>query len=108
MLSPGQRLTLRGDAPPVVDAPSIDKVTAWQRGQLIFEDTPLSEAAAEFNRYATSHIELGSPDLADIRVGGTFRSGDVASFARAVADANDLEVVDRGRQLLLMRVRKAR
>lgn len=105
VLRAGQRLRLATHAPPLVDSPPLDKITAWQRGQLIFEDTPLSEAVAEFNRYSEARIELGSAELARIRVGGAFRVGDVSSFARAVADANGLDVIDRGGQVLLARSR---
>lgn len=103
VLEPGQRLELGHDGAVSIDMPEPAKATAWRRGQLIFEDTPLSEAAAEFNRYSHREIKLTSQDMADIRVGGTFRIGDVASFARAVANAQGLQVIDRGSQLLLAR-----
>jgi len=105
VLHVGQRLRIGEKSLPVVDTPSLDTVTSWRRGQLVFDDTPLTDAAKEFNRYSEVHVELGSGDLANIRVGGTFRVGDVSSFARAVADAHELEVIDRGRQVLLMRAR---
>lgn len=103
VLHVGQRLRVGERSPPVVDTPSLEQVTSWRRGQLVFEDTPLSDATREFNRYSEVRVELGSGDLANIRVGGTFRVGDVSSFARAVADAHELEVIDRGRQVLLIR-----
>lgn len=105
VLQPGQRLRLADISPPVLDLPSMEKVTAWQRGQVIFEDTPLAEAMAEFNRYNATRIELESDELARIRVGGTFRVGDVSSFAHAVADSHALEVIDRGQRVLLIRVK---
>jgi len=49
-------------------------------GQLIFEDTPLAEAVAEFNRYSAFRIRLDSEQVGAIRVGGTFRIGDAASL----------------------------
>jgi transmembrane sensor len=102
VLTPGQRLRIANGGTPVLDAPSIDKVTAWQRGQLIFEDTTLEEAAAEFNRYSVRRLALGSAELGRIRVGGTFRTGDVSSFAEAVALSNRLTVVDSGKEILLI------
>lgn len=107
LLKPGQRLRiaresiLQAPVVPVVDTPPLDKVTAWQRGQVVFEDTPLVEAAAEFNRYSEIKIRLASEDLAGIRVGGTFRVGDIESFANAVAASHKLVIVDRNRQVLL-------
>jgi transmembrane sensor len=102
VLAPGQRLKIANGGTPVLDSPSIDKVTAWQRGQLIFEDTTLAEAAAEFNRYSERSLTLGSVELGRIRVGGTFRTGDVSSFAEAVAQSNRLTVVDRGQEIVLI------
>ncbi len=107
VLKPGERMriaaveTQRSEA--VVDTPALEKVTAWQRGQVVFEDTPLGDATAEFNRYSATKIVLQSADLANIRVGGTFRVGDIDSFARAVAASHELEVIHRGNQVLLTR-----
>jgi transmembrane sensor len=106
VLSAGQRLQLNHAGTASVDVPALEKVTAWQRGQLIFEDTPLSEAVAEFNRYARSKIRLDSTELGKIRVGGTFRVGDLSSFARVVADSHDLEVIDRGEEVVLARIQE--
>jgi transmembrane sensor len=101
LLRPGERLRFVGDAPGAVDAPSIAKVTAWQHGQLIFEDTSLAEAAAEFNRYGAVKLVIDSPRIARLRVGGVFRIGDPSSFAQAMASAYQLRVVDQGRRILI-------
>lgn len=91
-LSPGERLRVRKHHAPTLDSPSIDKVTGWMRGQLIFDHTPLREAAAEFNRYSPQKITVASPEIATIPVGGIFRISDSQSFARAVAEANNLQL----------------
>ncbi len=84
-----------------MDSPSIDKVTAWQRGQLIFDDTSLSEAAAEFNRYGAHKLLIDSPTAGRLRVGGVFRIGDPSSFASAMANGHRLRVIDRGNTIIL-------
>ncbi|MEJ1964475.1 MAG: FecR family protein [Gammaproteobacteria bacterium] len=104
VLAAGQRLKFARSEPPVLDTPSIERETAWQRGQLLFEDTPLKEAVSEFNRYSLVKIELATPALDRIRVGGTFRIGDSASFARAVAESNHLAVIDRAHGVVLTRI----
>ena len=76
-------------------------MTAWQHGQLIFEDTSLAEAAAEFNRYGAVKLLIDSPRIARLRVGGVFRIGDPSSFAQAMASAYQLRVVDQGRRILI-------
>jgi transmembrane sensor len=101
LLSSGERLTVGADATLAVDKPSLDRVTAWRRGQLIFDDTSLSEAAAEFNRYGPMIIEVDTPAVGNLRVGGVFRIGDSSSFAHAMADAHHLRLIERGRKILL-------
>jgi len=76
-------------------------VTAWQRGKLIFEDTSLREAAAEFNRYGRNEITIDGPVLGKLRVGGVFRIGDPSSFAQAMAKAYHLRIVNNGNTIVL-------
>jgi transmembrane sensor len=85
----------------VKDSPSIDKITAWQRGQLIFDDMSLSEAAAEFNRYGSNKIAIDGRAVGKLRVGGVFRIGDPSSFAEAMANAYHLRIINRGNTIVL-------
>jgi transmembrane sensor len=101
LLEPGQRLRVTGHSPGVLDSPPIEKVTAWQRGQLIFDDTSLRDAADEFNRYGKRKIVIG-PDVSDvIRVGGVFRLSDPHSFAAAIANAHLLRVSETPDEIIL-------
>lgn len=45
----------------------------WRRGYVVFLDTPLATAAAEFNRYTTRPIVLADAKAAQLRIGGSFR-----------------------------------
>jgi transmembrane sensor len=101
LMNAGERLRFEGDATVKEDSPSIERVTAWQRGQLIFEDTSLSEAAAEFNRYGTQKLSIDGPLLGKLRVGGVFRIGDPSSFAQAMATAYHLQVIEDDRGIVL-------
>jgi transmembrane sensor len=101
LLRPGERLRFAADRAETLDSPSVEKVTAWQRGQLIFDDTSLAEAAAEFNRYGSRKISIDGPAVATLRVGGVFKIGDPSSFAQAMATAYHLRVVDLGDAIVL-------
>ena len=46
--------------------------TAWQRGKLIFEATPLTLVVEEMNRYRHGHIMMLNPKLAEHLVSGVF------------------------------------
>jgi transmembrane sensor len=101
ILSPGERLRVHRHAPATLDSPSIDKVTGWMRGQLIFDHTPLREAIAEFNRYSPLKIAVASSQAGAIPVGGIFRISDSKSFARAVAETYNLQMNLRGSEIVL-------
>jgi transmembrane sensor len=92
-LTPGERLTL-GDARPArIDRPSLQRVIAWERGQVALDDTSLAAAVAEMNRYSHRRIVIVDPGIAAIRVSGIFQAGDSASFAQAVARLHHLKVL---------------
>ncbi|MFC5526778.1 FecR family protein [Rhodanobacter ginsengisoli] len=60
-------------------------ITSWMRGRLDFSGLPLAQAVAEANRYSAVKLRLGDPRLADLPVGGSFRTGDNASIAAALS-----------------------
>jgi transmembrane sensor len=101
VLVPGQRLRFAGAKPDTVDSPNLDKVTAWQRGQLIFDNVSLQEAVAEFNRYGSRPIVIDDPHVAQLRVGGVFRIADPTSFARSMAATYQLLINDNGNTIIL-------
>jgi transmembrane sensor len=101
LLGPGQRLRFATNKPDALDAPALEKVTAWQHGQLIFEDTSIREAAAEFNRYGKRRLSIDTNVPSTIRVGGVFRIGDPDSFARAVANAHQLHIIESAQEIKL-------
>ena len=101
LLNPGERLRFEDATPAKEDSPSIERVTAWQRGQLIFDDTSLREAAAEFNRYGSLKVSIDGAQLGKLRVGGVFRIGDPSSFAHAMANTYHLQVIEDDRSIVL-------
>ena len=52
----------------------------WREGFLVFDDSPLSQAADEFNRFNARRLELADPGLAQLRVGGNFRWSNLDGF----------------------------
>ena len=110
LLHPGDRLRLRDHYPSrsaerwltEMDRPRIEQVTAWTRSEAVFDDTPLSDAVAEMNRYGRVTIVLtGDQSVSGRRVSGQFRTGDNAGFARAVAALHGLVVHEHADRLEL-------
>lgn len=76
-----------------VDRPNVERVMAWKRSEAVFDDTPLSDAVAEMNRYnRTPIVLLDGLQSAGLRVSGLYRTSDSAGFASAVAALHGLRV----------------
>ncbi|NVE00168.1 FecR domain-containing protein [Massilia sp. BJB1822] len=52
----------------------------WREGRLILDQMPLAQAAAEFNRYNNRKIVIADPEVAAIKVGGSFSPTNVDGF----------------------------
>lgn len=61
-------------------SPEVDQLLRWRQGLIALHDTPLSQAAAEFNRYNNRKIVIRDAAIADIRVGGSFKSTNADAF----------------------------
>lgn len=75
----------------------------WRRGVLIFHDTPLAAAAAEFNRYSRQQLVVADPSIAKLTVDGTFPSSRIETFARLARDVLGLRVETRGDRIVIAR-----
>ncbi len=103
ILSPGERLTLLKAGAPELDRPRLDTVTAWRRGEVLLNDTPLADAVAEMNRYDKTQIVIGSPEIETLNVSGLYHTGDSEGFARSVMRMYRLKVIEREGQIRLER-----
>jgi transmembrane sensor len=74
----------------------ISRITAWQNGEIEFDDERLADAVEEYNRYLSRKIVIDDPRLADLRIGGRFASADPESFFHALALGLDVRVVESG------------
>lgn len=101
VLSAGERLQISRHARTTVDTPSIDRITGWMRGHLIFDHTPLGEAVSELNRYSARRLSLASAETGQIPISGTFRVSDSVSFAEAAAQTYNLSLVRHGNEIIL-------
>jgi len=74
---------------------------SWRSGFLIFRDTTLRDAAAEFNRYNTRKLIIGDPLIAGLRVGGNFRSTNVDAFVRLLETGMSVRARREGDDIIL-------
>jgi len=88
-------------SPSVQEAPG--KSNDWPEGVLDLGRVRLAEVIADANRYTTKPLVLATPDLAELRLSGTFRVRDTRRLAENVGDLLGLAVIDRGDAFLLAR-----
>lgn len=78
----------------------ITQALDWRQGRLTFKDRPLSEIAAEFNRYHQRQL-IVDPATSDMRIGGSFDIDNLDGFARLMQEGFDLSVRVEGNELHL-------
>jgi transmembrane sensor len=91
-LNAGQRTLVALTSAPMTPAvvtmtpAQVKAALSWQVPRLQFDETPLAEAIAEFNRHmagnSSQRLVLGDPALATLPIGGTFRVDNVEGFVR--------------------------
>lgn len=93
VLAPGERLAVRDDmAKRTLDRPPVDEAIAWRRGEAMFDNTPLTDAMDEINRYGKTKVSVADPALAQLRISGVFATRDPVEFANVIAKLHDLNV----------------
>ena len=81
--------------------PDAEEGLSWRQGIVVFRETLLSDAVAEFNRYNTRQIYIEDPALGSMRIGGHFRTHNAEGFVRLLADAFPIRVEDNEGRIVL-------
>jgi transmembrane sensor len=68
----------------MAEADDITSKLAWTTGRLMFQGEKLSDVVDELNRYNQRKLQVTDPDIAELRIGGTFQATDPDGFARAL------------------------
>jgi transmembrane sensor len=74
---------------------------SWRDGYIVFHDKPLGEALSEFNRYSTQKAVVHDPELAAIKIGGSFRVTNVTAFLRLLEQGFPVRAVKQGDEIVL-------
>jgi transmembrane sensor len=99
LLAAGEQIIVK---PASVERPahtSIASATAWTARQLIFDATPLSEVAEEFNRYTARRLVIEGPGLDDFHISGTYSSTNPESLLRFLRAQPGLELTETDREI---------
>lgn len=79
----------------------IQEALAWQARRLEFETAPLSEIAAEFNRYNEHRLLIADPELGNLRLGGSFRADEPDTFVNLIETRSGVVVERRPGETVL-------
>ncbi|KAF1022631.1 MAG: Protein FecR [Paracidovorax wautersii] len=84
MLAAGQTVVLDTAGLGPVVAMAAGSAAPWRDGRLSFENTPLAQALAEFERYGATGVVTGNAAVAALRVGGSYSLRNFAGFVQAL------------------------
>ena len=98
-VSTGEQVTVTDQAVSEPRHADVKAATAWTERELVFDMTPLSEVAQEFNRYNAQKLVVSDPALRDFHVTGVFSSTDSASLLRFLRAQRGIEVVEAGKEI---------
>ena len=85
LLSAGQQVAANAHGAPLsVDAVPAEGVARWRAQRISFVDVPLSQALAEFDRYHATGLRIAAPQVAAMRLSGTFDPMATAALYQAL------------------------
>jgi transmembrane sensor len=67
-----------------LELPAVVAATAWHKGMVAFDATPLDQVVTELARYSTTRFVLEDPDLGKLLVSGYFKLGDLEALSVAL------------------------
>ncbi len=82
---------------------ALDNELGWRRGVLVFKNTILADAAAEFNRYNVQKLVISDPAIGYIKIGGIFEATNVGAFTEVAQDVLGLTVRNHGNEIVISR-----
>lgn len=106
LISAGEQLLIEAGSAEHVRRSDPGRMTSWRRGQLIFDGARLGDAVAEVNRYSDIKIALTDPELAEIRISGSFATGEPQVFVEAITTYFPIEVSRRTSEIVELKARR--
>jgi transmembrane sensor len=103
-LLPAGSVAVANAAGVLVKSGSVDDAESdlgWRRGYVVFRDTPLLTAVAEFNRYSTRPIVIADAAAAQLRVGGSFRWSNAEVFVSLIEQAMPVRAEHEANRIVL-------
>ncbi len=103
VISAGEQLTVLPHSVTKPTPADTIAATAWVQKRLIFEETPLSEVADEFNRYNRRPLTIDDAELRGLKISGVYSSIDPASLINFLRNQNSIRVIETEDQVRVVR-----
>lgn len=84
-----------GHIGPVASVPA-SSIAPWRNGRISFNQTPLAQAIAEFERYGRTGLVVRDPGVAALPVGGSYSLKQWQRFAETLPQVLPVRLVQRG------------
>lgn len=81
--------------------PQAEELLSWRNGYVVFHETALTDAVAEFNRYNTRKFVIPDSRLVGIPISGNFRFTSIEPFARLLEQGFPVTVERRDDRIIL-------
>lgn len=85
-LDAGEQVVFSPKAPPSVARVNLGQATAWENGEVVSENDPLTSVVARVNRYAQHAVIIGDTQTGELRISGVFRTGDIEGFVNTIEE----------------------
>jgi transmembrane sensor len=85
ILDAGEQVVFSPQAPPSVAHVNLGQATAWENGEVFFENDALPVVVARINRYARHGIVIADTQTSELRISGVFHTGDIDGFVNTIA-----------------------
>lgn len=72
--------------------PEAEEILSWRSGDVIFRETRLEDAVAEFNRYNARQIVIRDPSVAGMQLTGKFRATNSDAFVNLLQQTYGIDV----------------
>jgi transmembrane sensor len=84
ILDAGEQVVFSPQVPPTVAHVNLGQATAWENGEVVFENDPLPIVVARINRYARHGVLIADTQTSQLRISGVFHTGDIDGFVSTI------------------------
>lgn len=99
----GEQVTITSEYVAAPTRANVAAATAWTQRRLVFEASPLTQVAEEFNRYTTRPLIVEDAQLEDFHISGVYSSTDPASLVRFLRAQPGIDVTETDTEIRISR-----